>query len=75
MRGKVRVRLAVGARDNKGPLNRVYGEHLEKLGITHRFTIVPGADHETMALFRGLGEANWELNREASGDPLKPDKQ
>jgi enterochelin esterase-like enzyme len=75
VRGKVRVRLAVGARDNTGPLNRAYSEHLEKLGITHRFTIVPGAGHDTMALFRGLGEGNWEFYREAFGDPLKPDTQ
>jgi enterochelin esterase-like enzyme len=67
VRGKVRVRMAVGARDNTGPLNRAYSEHLKKLNIAHTFTIVPGVGHETLALLKGLGEANWEFYRELPG--------
>jgi poly(3-hydroxybutyrate) depolymerase len=63
VRGKVRVRMAVGARDNTGPLNRAYSEHLKKLSIAHTFTIVPGVGHDTLALLKGLGEANWEFYR------------
>ena len=63
VRGKVRVRMAVGSRDNTGPLNRAYSELLSKLNITHEFTIVPGVGHETLALLKGLGEANWEFYR------------
>jgi enterochelin esterase-like enzyme len=63
VRGKVRVRMAVGARDNTGPLNRAYSEHLKKLNIAHTFTIVPGVGHETLALLKGLGDANWEFYR------------
>ncbi len=63
VRGKVRVRVAVGSRDNTGPLNRAYSEHLKKLIIAHTFTIVPGVGHDTLALFKGLGEANWEFYR------------
>ena len=63
VRGKVRVRMAVGARDNTGPLNRAYSEHLKKLNIAHSFTIVPGVGHETLALLKGLGDANWEFYR------------
>lgn len=61
VRGKVRVRIAVGARDNTGPLNRAYSEHLKKLNIAHTFTTVPDAGHDTLALLKGLGEANWEF--------------
>jgi enterochelin esterase-like enzyme len=63
VRGKVRVRMAVGARDNTGPLNRAYAEHLKKLNIAHTFTVVPGVGHDTLALLKGLGEANWEFYR------------
>lgn len=59
LRGKVRVRIAVGAQDNTGPLNRAYSEHLTKLNIAHTFTIVPDAGHETFPLLKGLGQANW----------------
>ncbi len=65
VRGKVRVRIAVGARDNTGPLNRAYSEHLKKLNIAHTFTIVPDVGHDTLALLTGLGEANWEFYRAA----------
>jgi len=63
VRGKVRVRMAVGSRDNTGPPNRAYSEHLKKLNIAHTFTIVPKVGHDTLALFKGLGEANWEFYR------------
>jgi enterochelin esterase-like enzyme len=65
VRGKVRVRMAVGARDNTGPLNHAYSEHLTKLKIARTFTIVPDAGHDTLALLKGLGEANWEFYRAA----------
>ena len=65
VRGKVRVRMAVGSRDNTGPLNRAYSEHLKKLKIAHTFTIVPDVGHDTLALLKGLGEANWEFYRAA----------
>ena len=64
LRGRMRVRIAVGARDNTGPLNRAYAGHLTKLGITNTFTVVPAADHDTLALLKGLGETNWAFYRE-----------
>jgi enterochelin esterase-like enzyme len=73
--GKVRVRMAVGSRDNTGPLNRAYSELLTKLNITHEFTTVPGVGHDTLALLKGLGEANWEFYRAvfaANSSPSKP---
>ncbi|MBM3888934.1 MAG: esterase family protein [Verrucomicrobia bacterium] len=69
VRGKVRVRMAVGAQDNTGPLNRAYSEHLRKLGIEHTFTAVPGVDHNPMALLNAIGEANWEFYRKAFDSP------
>ncbi len=68
VRGKVRVRMAVGSHDNTGPLNRAYSEHLKKLNIAHTFTIVPGLGHDTLALLKGLGDANWEFYRAALAD-------
>jgi enterochelin esterase-like enzyme len=65
VRDKVRVRMAVGSRDNTGPLNRAYSEHLKKLNIAHTLTIVAGVGHDTLALLKGMGEANWEFYRSA----------
>lgn len=65
VRGKISVRMAVGARDNTELLNRAYSEHLKKLNIAHNFTIVTGVGHDTLALLKGLGEANWEFYRSA----------
>lgn len=59
VRGKVRVRLAVGSRDNTGPLNRAYSDHLQQLHIAHTFTEVPGVGHDALAVLRGLRDANW----------------
>jgi len=63
VRGQVRMRIAVGSRDNTGPLNRAFADELTKLKIAHAFTIVPGVGHDTLALLKGLGEANWEYYR------------
>jgi S-formylglutathione hydrolase FrmB len=65
VRGKVRVRVVVGSLDNTGPLNRAYAEHLGKRNIAHTFTIAPDVGHDTLALLKGLGEANWEFYRAA----------
>ncbi|MCX6851509.1 MAG: alpha/beta hydrolase-fold protein [Verrucomicrobia bacterium] len=65
VRGKVRVRMAVGSTDNTAPLNRAYSEKLKSLNITHTFTLVPGVGHDTLALLKGLGEENWKFYREA----------
>ncbi len=73
VRGKMRVRMAVGSRDNTGPLNRAYSEQLKKLNIAHTFTIVPSVGHDTLALLKGLGEANWEFYREVFGKEAKTD--
>ncbi|MBU6180547.1 MAG: prolyl oligopeptidase family serine peptidase, partial [Verrucomicrobia bacterium] len=58
VRGRMRVRIAVGSVDFSEPLNRAYSAHLRNAKIDHTFTVVPGVDHDTLALLRGLGEAN-----------------
>ncbi len=63
VRGQMHVRMAVGSRDNTGPLNRAYSEHLKKLNIAHTFTLVPNVGHDTLGLLKGLGESNWEFYR------------
>jgi len=63
VRDQVRVRVAVGSRDNTAPLNRAYSEHLKRLNIPHTFTLVPDVGHNTLALLRGLDDANWQFYR------------
>lgn len=65
VRGKVLVRIAVGSGDDTLALNRAYSEHLTKLKIPHTFSMVPEVGHDTLALLRGLGEANWEFYQTA----------
>lgn len=61
VRGKLLIRIAAGLRDNTGPLNRAFSDRLTELKIEHTFTKVPGVGHDTLALLRGLGEANWRF--------------
>ncbi len=72
VRGKVRVRMAVGSTDNTAPLNRAYSEKLTSLNIAHTFNLVPGVGHNALALLKALGEENWKFYREAlDGVPEK----
>ena len=70
VRGKLRIRIAAGLRDNTGPLNRAFSDRLTELKIEHIFTKVPDVGHNTLALLRGLGEANWQFYREAFASVL-----
>jgi|UniRef100_UPI0037847795 S-formylglutathione hydrolase FrmB len=72
VRGKIRVRIVAGARDNTGPLNRTYSDHLKKLNIAHTFTIVPRVGHETLPLLTALGEENWQFYRSSLGSSSPP---
>ena len=71
VRGKVRVRMAVGSTDNTAPLNRAYSEKLTSLNIAHTFNLVPGIGHSALALLKGLGEENWKFYREALAEAPK----
>lgn len=57
------VRIAVGDRDFTAAANRRFAERLDELRIPHEFTVVPRVGHDTPALLRGLGAANWGFYR------------
>jgi len=63
VRGKIRIRIVIGERDPTLAGNRKLSEHLQKLGITHTFTVLPGVAHNPMALLNALGETNWNFYR------------
>jgi enterochelin esterase-like enzyme len=67
VRGRVRIRQAIGGIDGTLPFNKAFDERLTALNIPHSFTVVPGVDHDTMGLLGGLGEANWEFYRSVFG--------
>jgi enterochelin esterase-like enzyme len=74
VRGNVRVRIAVGSRDNTAQLNRAYSKLLNGLNIAHSFTMILDVGHDTRALLSGLGESNWEFYRAVFGQ-LSPTNQ
>jgi S-formylglutathione hydrolase FrmB len=59
------VRMVCGDRDNLHANNRDFHEHLERLGIPHTWTVLPGVDHDPLATFEALGDSNWGFYREA----------
>ncbi|MEI7809833.1 MAG: alpha/beta hydrolase-fold protein [Verrucomicrobiota bacterium] len=63
VRDPARVRVVVGDRDFTAALNRNFHDYLTKLGIVHEFTTLPGLGHDTMKLFKALGEKNWDFYR------------
>ncbi len=67
VRDRTRVRLVVGDRDNTLALNRDFAAQLTQLKIPHTFTVLPGVDHNTMAVLAALGTANWDFYRTSFG--------
>jgi enterochelin esterase-like enzyme len=67
VRGKTRIRQAIGDRDETLGFNRDFHEHLAKLEIPHSFTVLPGIPHNPMGVLDALGEANWEFYRAVFG--------
>jgi hypothetical protein len=67
IRGNTPVRQAVGDRDFTAGLNRTFAEQLKQLNFSNTFTLVPGVEHNALALLKGLGDANWEFYRTAFG--------
>lgn len=63
------VRVAVGSRDFTAELNRAFSEHLKHHKIDHDYKLVPDVGHDTKALLKGLGDANWKFYRKTfNGD-------
>jgi enterochelin esterase-like enzyme len=67
LRGRTRLRLAIGELDATLEANRGFHEHLERLAIPHGFTVLSGVGHSPMAVLEALGESNWEFYRAAFG--------
>ena len=62
------VRQVCGEEDETFANNRDFHEHLERLGIPHTWTALPGVDHDPLATLESLGDANWGFYRQAFGD-------
>jgi enterochelin esterase-like enzyme len=60
-----RIRVVVGDQDTMLANTRAFDQRLTQLGIRHEFHVVPGAEHQPMALLRGIGEDFWRFYREA----------
>ena len=67
VRTRTRLRLAIGSLDETLPANRDLHAHLVRLGIPHRFTVLPGVGHNPQAVLEALGDDNWSFYREAFG--------
>ena len=62
------VRMVCGDRDETFAHNRDFHEHLERLGIPHTWTVLPGVGHDPLRTLEALGDTNWEFYRDAFGD-------
>jgi enterochelin esterase-like enzyme len=56
IRGKTKVRMAVGSEDSLLPNNQALHEFLTQLKIDHDFEVVPGAPHNPAVVYRTLGD-------------------
>jgi enterochelin esterase-like enzyme len=56
IRGRTRVRMAVGAEDSLLPNNRALHEFLTQLKIAHEFEILPGVGHNSAQAYKAMGE-------------------
>jgi len=65
------ISFYVGARDGFAAENVAFDKLLTKLGVPHRFVLVPGADH-TWKLWWSRLDAELQFLARAVGRPLKP---
>ncbi|MDQ5909967.1 MAG: hypothetical protein QG599_2062 [Pseudomonadota bacterium] len=70
LRNKTILRILVGERDQLLQANIRFSEYIDHLGISHEFRIVPGVDHNALAVYQGIGEANWAFYRSFFKDKL-----
>lgn len=66
-------RQIIGDRDFVLPANEMFRLHLDRLGIAHTFTLVPGIGHDTMALLAALGDENFAFYRSVFGAQAEAD--
>lgn len=55
----LKIRLILGADDPITPVNRIFSEHLNALGIEHELILLPNAGHNPREMFAALGEDYW----------------
>jgi len=63
------IRIVCGDQDETFANNRDFHEHLERLGIPHAWTVLPGVDHDPLGTLEALGDTNWGFYRQAFGEP------
>ena len=61
LRQGILIRQYVGDKDETLPANKRFHHHLTRLKIPHTFKILPDVPHNPRALFRALGDGNWEF--------------
>ena len=59
IRGKTKVRIAVGSEDSLLPNNQALHEFLTQLKIEHDYEVVAGAAHNATVVYRALGEREF----------------
>ena len=59
------IRVVCGDQDETFANNRDFHEHLERLGIPHAWTVLPGVGHNPFQTLESLGDSNWDFYRAA----------
>lgn len=72
VRGRLRLRVAVGDRDAMLRANEAFSQHLSELKIPHTFRVVRGAGHNPSALFDALGDDTRTFYRQVFGALSRP---
>jgi S-formylglutathione hydrolase FrmB len=63
LRGRTRLRIAVGDQDAMQGPNQDFAAHVLRLRIPHTFHLVPNVAHQPLRLLQALGDANWDFYR------------
>jgi len=66
IRGRTRIRIAVGDQDGLEPRSQALHERLRRLKIDHEYEVVPGVAHNTPPFYEKLGSRNFGIYAEAS---------
>lgn len=67
LRGRTRLRIAVGDQDAMQGPNQDFAAHLSRLRVPHMFHLVPNVAHQPLRLLPALSDANWEFYRAVLG--------
>jgi len=71
LRGRTRIRIAVGANDYLLPVNRDLHETLTRLKIEHEYEVVPDVRHSWREFYQKLGPEGFEFQRKALGEAMR----